>query len=412
MSTKTSSKFLIYVITGMLTTMVAIAFARMSYGVILPYMSDSLSLSYKQSGFLGTITSLGYLSLVLVAGIVAAKWGGRKTMLSGISCTTISFLGLAFSQGYAMSIVFMLLLGIGTAFTFTTLIATVTAWFPSKRGFVIGLMTSGVGIGGLLTGLLVPYLNILFPDDGWRYAWVFFSLIGFITFIMILIFIQNPPTNRDEQTDTSASVTRTSPIKIYTNGNLILVGLIYGIVGLTYLAQSTFIMSYMLEYGIDPKRAGQLVALNGIISIFSSPIWGYISDRVGRSNAIILTMTLTCISMSITLMSQSLLGFTLHMIVLSSTVSGLFTLVQASSMDQVDHEQDMPIAFSYVTFYFAFGQLIGPIVSGWLIEDLGGFKSAFLLLTIILVIGIGLAALLHVNSGKRTKQTLNIKKTF
>lgn len=411
MQLQSTSRFWIYVITGMLSTMVAIAFARMSYGVILPYMSDSLSLSYKQSGFLGTITSLGYLCLVLVAGIVASKWGGKKTILSGISITTISFLGLALTQNYAMTMVFMLLLGVGTAFTFTTLISTITAWFPSKRGFVIGLMTSGVGIGVLTTGFLVPYFDEVFSGIGWRYAWASFSLFGLITLTMIAIFIQNPPEPTAEESHNSTSH-RTSPLKIYKNRNLILVGLIYGIVGLTYLAQSIFIMSYMLEYGIEAKVAGQLVALNGIISIFSSPIWGYISDRVGRANAIIITCSLTCLAMSVTLISQTLLGFTLHMILLSSTVSGLFTLVQASSMDHVDEPREMPIAFSYVTFYFATGQLIGPLVSGWLIEDFGGFKSAFFMLTVILAIGIVLAVVLRLNSKKKMHQKISVEETL
>lgn len=411
MNLQPSARFWIYVFTGMLSTMVAIAFARMSYGVILPYMSKSLSLSYKQAGFLGTITSLGYLCLVLIAGIVASKWGGKKTILSGISCTTISFLGLAFTQNYAMSIFFMLFLGIGTAFTFTTLISTVTAWFPNKRGFVIGLMTSGVGIGMLLTGFLVPFANEWIPNDGWRYVWALFSLVGLITLIMIFLFIQNPPNHSAQTSDKNVKNKPVRTLALYKNINLILVGLIYGIVGLTYLAQSIFIMSYMLEYGIDPKIAGQLVALNGIISIFSSPIWGYISDRVGRSNAIIITCALTCTAMAIATISQTLPAFALHMILLSSTVSGLFTLVQASSMDQVDEPHEMPIAFSYVTFYFATGQLIGPIVSGWLIEDFGGFKSAFFALTLTLAVGILFAVLLRLNSRKKLKENINMEKT-
>lgn len=412
MELKASSRFWIYVITGMLSTMVAIAFARMSYGVILPYMSESLTLSYKQSGFLGTLTSLGYLSLVLVAGIVASKWGGKKTILSGISCTTISFLGLAFTQSYGMTMVFMLFLGIGTAFTFTTLISTVTAWFPNKRGFVIGLMTSGVGIGGLLTGFLVPYLSELSPDYGWRYAWAFFSVFGLVTLIMIVLFIQNPPGTTEPSGEKKQTPSPTSPMKIFKNINLILVGLIYGIVGLTYLAQSIFIMSYMIEYGIAAKTAGTLIAINGIISIFSSPFWGYISDRIGRSNAIIITIVLTCSAMSISVISQSLIGFTLHMVLLSATVSGLFTLVQASSMDHVTEPREMPIAFSYVTFYFATGQLLGPIISGWLIEDFGGFKSAFFMLTMMLLIGIVFAILLSFNSSKHAKHAPEVKETI
>jgi MFS family permease len=56
----------------------------------------------------------------------------------------------------------------------------------------------------------------------------------------------------------------------------------------------------------------------------------------------------------------------------------------------MDHVKpaDMPLAFSYVTFYFAVGQLVGPAIAGWLIEDYGGFKSAFLFSSIILMVGL------------------------
>ena len=56
----------------------------------------------------------------------------------------------------------------------------------------------------------------------------------------------------------------------------------------------------------------------------------------------------------------------------------------------MDHVRpaDMPVAFSYVTFYFAVGQFIGPTMAGWLIEDFGGFKSAFLFSSLCLVVGL------------------------
>jgi MFS family permease len=56
----------------------------------------------------------------------------------------------------------------------------------------------------------------------------------------------------------------------------------------------------------------------------------------------------------------------------------------------MDHVKaaDMPLAFSYVTFYFAVGQFIGPTIAGWLIDDWGGFKSAFLFSSICLALGL------------------------
>lgn len=394
------NKIWIYPIIGMLTTVVVLAFARLSYGVVLPFMREGLSITYKQAGILGTTTSLGYLSMVMLAGVLAAKWGGKKTILFGTSLVSLGLMGLTFSPYYYFTLFFMLLLGVGTAFTYTPLISLLVAWFPLKKGFVIGLTTSGVGIGLLFTGIVVPYLATLYPTTGWRISWGIFALISLIVVTFILIMIKNPP----RKVPTNETEMQTNPKEIYKNKHVVNVGLIYGIIGITYIVQMLFIMSYMIESGIDETLAGQLIALNGILSIFSGPIWGMISDKIGRRPSLILTMALTLVAMSIPIMFPTLLGFTLHVVMLSCTFTGVFTLVQASSMDQVKPEE-MPIAFSYVTFYFATGQFLGPSIAGWLIDDMGGFKSAFLFASIFLFLGLLLT--FKVRSSEQQKEEID-----
>lgn len=393
----------IYSILGMLTTIVVLSFARLSYGVILPFMKEGLQITYKQAGYLGTITSLGYLCTLIFAGILASKWGGKKTILLGLSLVALGLIGLTFTPVYWVSIFFMLLLGIGTSFTFTPLITLLVSWFPAKKGLVIGLATSGTGIGMLFSGMIVPYLGTVYIDIGWRMAWGIFAIIGIVVFVLTLLFIKDPlatlPTKMEKK--------QTSTSEIYRNPNVVIVEFIYGIIGITYLVQMIFIMSFMLESGLSTKLAGQLIALNGILSIFSGPIWGNISDKIGRRSSLIITMSLTVISMLLPVFFPTIVGFTLHILILSCTFTGLFTLIQASSMDHVK-PAEMPLAFSYVTFYFAVGQLIGPTIAGWLIEDWGGFRSAFLFSSIIL--GIGLLLTLKVKNSVESQ--LSIQSEF
>ncbi|MCH6266328.1 MFS transporter [Neobacillus citreus] len=383
MEHKNQNNLFTYALIGMLTTAVVLAFARLSYGVILPFMRDGLNLSYKEAGFLGTTTSFGYLSTLIFAGILASKWGSKRTVLLGISLVTAGLAGLSLGNSYLLAFLFMLLLGIGTSFTFTPFITLLVSWFPQKKGFVIGLTTSGAGIGILFAGMIVPYLSSLNSENGWRWAWGIYAAIGILVVILTMIFIKNPPAE-----PVSEKQQQKTPAKeIYKNPKVINIGLIYGVVGLTYIVQVIFIMSYMIDVGISVKFAGQLMALNGVLSIFSGPFWGFVSDRFGRRKSLILTMGLTMFSMLLPVLFPTQLGFTLHIILMSSTSTGLFTLTQAASMDHVK-PSEMPIAFSYVTFYFAVGQLVGPAIAGWLIEDFGGFRTAFIFSTVCLTVGI------------------------
>lgn len=400
---ESNKRLMSYAIIGMLTTIVVLAFARLSYGVILPFMREGLHITYKQAGYLGTTTSLGYLSTIIFAGILASKWGSKRTVLLGISLVTLGLSGLSFTFSYQVTFIFMLLLGIGTSFTYTPFISLLVAWFPQRKGFVIGLTTSGAGIGILLAGILVPYLSRINEEIGWRIAWGIFAVIGLLVVILTLFFIKNPPSENPGKQNKQQS----SAKEIYKNPKVINVGLIYGIIGITYIVQMIFVMSYMIESGISVKFAGQLMALNGILSIFSGPIWGVISDKIGRRTSLILTMGLTALSMILPVLFPTLIGFTIHTVILSCTSTGLFTLTQASSMDHVKPE-DMPVAFSYVTFYFAVGQFIGPTIAGWLIEDWGGFKSAFLFCSICLLLGLVLTLKVK-NSEQNQKAKTNMK---
>lgn len=397
MSSKLTKSLWLYAIIGMLTTIVVLAFARLSYGVILPFMREGLQITYKQAGYLGTISSLGYLVTLIFAGILASKWGAKRTILLGMSLVSVGLIGLTFSASFWLTILFMLFLGIGTSFTYTPLISLLVAWFPKNKGFVIGLTTSGAGVGILFSGILVPYLGGVNPEFGWRIAWGVFSIISICVGLLTFIFIKNPPADKDFSVESGP---QRSVKDIYRNPKIITVGLIYGVIGIFYIIQIIFIMSFMIESGINTQLAGQLMALNGILSIFSGPIWGFISDRLGRRASLILTMSLTLISMLLPVFFPTLLGFTFHIVILSCTSTGLFALTQASSMDHVI-PADMPIAFSYVTFYFAVGQLIGPTIAGAIIEDWGGFKGAFLFSSICL--GLGLLLTLKVKNTDQDK---------
>lgn len=397
MGLRTNKSLLIYAVLGMLTTTVVLAFARLSYGVVLPFMKDGLEISYQQAGYLGTTTSLGYLSTVVFAGILASKWGGKRTVILGISLVTLGFIGLALSPFYWMMYLFMLFLGIGTAFTYTPFISLIVARFPQKKGLMIGLATSGVGIGMLFAGIIVPYLGSIYGDIGWRMTWGIYAIISLIVVFLTLRFIEPTPTENEKVNN----IQNTSPKEIYLNPNVMRVGFIYGIIGIAYIVQVIFIMSFMIESGVSSKVAGQLMAVNGILSIFSGFIWGGISDRLGRRFSLIATMGLVMLSMLIPVFFPSILGFTVHVIIISCTITGLFTLIQASSMDHVK-PKDMPVAFGYVTFYFAAGQLIGPTIAGWLIDDFGGFKTAFLFCAFCL--GIGFIVTLKVKNSEEIQQ--------
>jgi MFS family permease len=368
------------ILTGVLIVVVVMVFARLAFGLILPGMREGLELSYRQAGSLGTAMALGYLSLVLYAGILAAKRGGRFTVLLGIAFATAGFIGLSLVDSYIPALMLMALLGFGTAFGFTPLISLVSAWFPDKRGQVIGFMVSGVGFGMLLAGYLVPLIVGFFEDGGWRQVWLFFAAGGTVAFLMALRLLRNPPQPDSEPDE---PVDRRS---VYRNPHVITVGLLYGIIGLIYMIQFVFMYSFALDSGLSPTEAGDLTSIMGALAALSGPLWGWLGDRYGRALTLLISSTSALVGFAAPAISPDYTGFLAHYLIIGLTMNGMFISILAISSERVSLRQ-APVAVSFITVFFASGQLIGPVVAGIIIES-SGFRLAFAVGCVFLLAGV------------------------
>jgi predicted MFS family arabinose efflux permease len=387
----TRPNMVITVLCGTLTSLVVIGFARLAYGIILPAMRADLGLSYQQAGILSTVTALCYVCFVLAGGLAAARWGPRASILFGMLTVASGFVGLVFAANFWVIMALMGLLGFGTAFAFAPMVALLATWFPDKRGLVIGCMTSGVGLGVLVSGVLVPALFSAFGERGWRVSWAVFAGAALFVSAMIALFVRNPP-----QATASAAGNLPSDEKwlIYRNPRVLIVACTYGIIGLSYIVQTVFMVSFMVENGHNESTAGSHMAMMGLLSIAAGPLWGWLSDFWGRGNALATSIFLVIVAMSLPLIGQTLPYFFFHFLVMGISINGLFAMIQTSATDQVAPRY-IPIAFSFATLFFAIGQFLGPAFAGWLIETTGGFTAAFGFTLIALSVGFALTLLIR-----------------
>lgn len=381
----------ITVLCGTLTSLVVIGFARLAYGIILPAMRADLGLSYQQAGILSTVTALCYVCFVLAGGLAAARWGAKASIMFGMITVAAGFVGLALAANFWLVMLLMGLLGFGTAFAFAPMVALLATWFPEKRGLVIGCMTSGVGISALISGVLVPFLFTAFGEQGWRVSWGAFAGVALFVATMIGLFVRNPP---KAATSTAGHLPSDQKWLIYRNPRVLIVATTYGIIGLGYIIQAVFMVSFMVESGHSEAIAGRYMAMMGLLSIAAGPLWGWVSDFWGRGNAMATCFFLVIAAIGLPLIEQTLPYFFFHFLVMGVSINGLFAMIQTSATDQVAPRY-IPIAFSFATLFFAVGQFLGPAIAGWLIETTGDFTVAFSFTFAVLSMGFGLTLLIR-----------------
>jgi len=380
-----------YVAVGILCSLVVVVFARLTYGLMLPAMRDSLALSFTQAALLGTVTAMGYLSLVLPAGLFATRFGASRAILLGVCFAIVGFTGLAIASSYYTLIVLMVILGAATAFAYTPMISLLGSWFSEQRGIVIGLSNSGVGAGMFLTGAIVPWLieSGQNPDSGWRLVWSLFALCALVCAFVVVLVLRDPPRLAMATPSTGKS---TGVIGAYRNRHVRLVGWIYGIVGVTYILQSLFMYSFALDTGLSPTAAGRLVALMGVLSIFAAPGWGWVADRIGHSKALMICLALALFGTLLPAIWPIYTAFLLHYFLLGVSTTGQFTSILAATTKTVSKDQ-AAVAISFVTLFFAAGQLIGPSAAGVLLEFTGNYQLMFFLSSALIGVGVYISAI-------------------
>ncbi|USK70495.1 YbfB/YjiJ family MFS transporter [Peribacillus asahii] len=391
-----------YAFASMMVTISTLGFARMSFGILMPFMKENLSLTYEQAGMLGTATSIGYLGMVLFAGILASKWGSKRLVVWGTFLVAIGLLYLSWVTSFISCLVAMAMIGVGTAFTYTPLVNIVVGWFPKQRGMMIGFLVSGLGLGTLISSTLIPFFTTWFSESGWRYLWLLYGILSLVVVLVAQAILRDPPIPLRKKGQHNDSLLR----EVYLHKGVLLVAIIYGLIGFAYLIPQSFLFSYFLESNVDRYSAGRIMAFGGIMSIFSGPLWGTISDRIGRKKSLLITLFLGAGSMLIPILFPIQIGFVVSQFLWGVTVVGMLSLIQALSTEQIHHSY-AAIALGYTTVFFAVGQLAGPGLGGWMIDHIGGIPSALLLCCGLLFTAFILATQLQ---KKAAEEQMNLQK--
>ncbi len=391
----------IVIFMGLLTTIAAHGFGRMAYTIILPAMKDGLQFDYTQLGLLGTGNFIGYLTMAIIGGFLAARFGTRiiitlALVLMGI---TMMLTGLAETFGFAFAM--RLMTGLGNGAAYVPAMALGSAWFAmERRGFATGIVSGGIGAGTLISGLVVPPILQAFGTDGWRISWYILGGAVLVIAGVVFLFIRSRPDekgllpvgvrNTDGQTaatNTKGTVSTLDWTQIYRMPSVWYLGLVYFFYGLSYIIYMVFFAAYLVnEIGLSQAWAGTLWAMVGGLSVFCGVIWGSISDRLGRSRGAALAYLVLGASYIIYALVKVKFGFYLSAVLFGFTAWSIPTIMAAAAGDFVGPRL-APAGLGFVTLFFGIGQALGPLLGGYIADVTQSFTIPFLVAGGISLVG-------------------------
>ena len=119
----------IVIFMGLLTTIAAHGFGRMSYTIILPAMKDALAFNYTQLGLLGTGNFIGYLTMAIVGGFLAARFGTRIVITVALVVMGVTMLLTGLGNSFSSIFALRLMTGLGNGAAYVPAMALGSAWF-------------------------------------------------------------------------------------------------------------------------------------------------------------------------------------------------------------------------------------------------------------------------------------------
>lgn len=372
---------------------------RSAPAVMMPQLTDAFGLSAVGLTSLLGLFYYGYAPFSLVAGVAMDQLGPRRAVPLGAAVVGIG--ALLFATGDpTLAGVGRFLQGAGGVFALIGAAYLATTNFPASMAATLIGVTQMFGMAGGSAGQFVvgPAIG---TGLGWSQFWLIMGVAGVIIAALLLMFLPRSPAKAADPARANWAGAAARAIgAVFRNPQSILCGLICGLI---FIPTTIFDMvwgvrflqeAHDMPYGVAVLRSAS-VPLGWIIGC---PLFGFISDRLGRRKPVIIAgaaILFVCLALILYGPRGVFPPFSLGLV--AGVASGV-AMLPYTVIKEANRPEHSGTATGVVNFInFSFSALLGPVFSGLLTRVSAGgerelvhYQAAFQ----PLLFGVALAILL------------------
>ncbi len=258
-----------------------------------------------QLGLNFTITLAVFCIGGFLSGLLSKKLSPMVRFLISAVLIFLSFFIASQMQGNiaVLYLSYGFLGGIAIGVVYNTVIGTVSAWFPDKRGMASGLLLMGFGLNAIIIGK-VAAATIKMENIGWRSTFVGIAIITAAVFIIVAFIIKEPPAGlkfpapkkkekKDENDFETRDYTALEMIKRFSFWKLFIFFWLLASVG---GASFGFAKNIVADAGGADAFAATMVGIIAISNGFGRIVSGWLFDVIGRRKTQFVTSGLAIIA--------------------------------------------------------------------------------------------------------------------
>ena len=256
-----------------------------SVGPIIAPIRDGLGMSNMLAGFLTTIPLLAFALISPFAPKLSKKYGMELTLFISLCLLTVGIL-----MRSAGSILFLVagtfLIGVGIAFGNVLLPALMKLSFPLHIGLMTGIYSVAMNISATTaSGISAPI--VANTDFGWQGALAVWASLSMLALIIWLPQLKN---NKSVQTQPDKpSVDK--PTSLWRSPIAWAVTVFMGMQSLLFYCTTTWIPEMLTSTGMDPERAGWMLAFFQIVQLPVTFIIPILAGKLKDQRIIVICVT-------------------------------------------------------------------------------------------------------------------------
>jgi FSR family fosmidomycin resistance protein-like MFS transporter len=361
-----------------------------TFYLLLPLIGKELGLNY---GEIGSILTCQYAAgaIANVPGGIFVDTVGRKGLLMALSLFWIGipYFIMGLSHTYWMILVCATLVGVGNNLWHPTAIPWLADRFPERKGLVMSFHGMGGNVGDAVAPLVI---GLLLQTFNWRSV-VFMNVVpGIVVAGIILAYV-----SRLQMADLRAGVAKFKPAKLggaerlrmlaelLKNRALVTLSIGAAFRSMTQGALLAFLPLYLSrEMGYSSLWIGACMFALQAAGFVAAPIAGHLSDRIGRRQIIMSSMSMT----GVVILAMAFAGGTSWFVLLVAVLGFFLFAVRAVLQAWLLDATPPGMGGSAIGVLFgtqALGAAIGPVSAG-IVADHYGLMAAFYFLAGTIII--------------------------
>ena len=291
----------IIIAASFLMVMVTLGFCSSNSGIYLSAITDALHI--KRSLFSIT-NSFRYVATTIVNlffGALLKKFGVKKLIAFGFFALVGSTMAYAYASTLPMFYLGGFLLGVGIAFTSTTMGSfIVRRWCTTNVGRYTGIVLASNGIGGAIAAQIVtPMIYDETNAFGYRNAYKLVAIILVVTAIVVISLLRENPKDcpvineipkKKARGVSWSGIAYSAAVK---RPYFYIVAVSVFLTGLLLQGISVVKHAHMADVGISAEVIANLASISSLLLTFSKVIVGVIYDRYGLRPIVLICHLLT-----------------------------------------------------------------------------------------------------------------------